>query len=73
LLVTEINEGKDPVLLAWKGKPKAFTQAYQAQFTAYAQGAYPFNTPLGVDQDPLNWWEAYRGTPNGGILAVKSS
>jgi hypothetical protein len=73
LLVTEINEGNNLVLLAWKGKPKAFIQAYQAQFMAYAQGAYPFNTPLGVDQDPLNWWEVYQGMPNGGILVVKSS
>jgi hypothetical protein len=72
LLVTEINEGKDLVLLVWKGKLKAFTQAYQAQFTAYAQDAYPFNTPLRVDQDPLNWWKVHQGTPNGGILVVKS-
>lgn len=48
----------------------AFTKAYQAQFTAYAQGAYLFNTPLGEDQDPLNWWQVYEKTPNGGILAV---
>jgi hypothetical protein len=42
-------------------------------FMAYAEGAYLFNALLAVDQDPLNWWEAYRGTPNGGILAVGSS
>ena len=70
LAIKEINEGVDPVLTACKGKVKAFMQTYQAQFTAFAQGAYPFNMLLGVDQDLLNWWEAYQVTPNGGILVV---
>jgi hypothetical protein len=70
LLVDEINHGEDRTLIAWKDRPAAFTRAYQAQFTAYAQGAYPFNTPLGKEQDPLNWWQAYEGTTNAGILAV---
>ncbi|KAG5635387.1 hypothetical protein H0H81_011463, partial [Sphagnurus paluster] len=57
-------------LAQWKEKPKSFTRAYQAQFTAYAQGAYPFTTPLGPGQSPMQWWEAYVGTENAGILAA---
>jgi hypothetical protein len=70
LLVAEINHGSDSFLNQWEEKPKAFTAAYQAQFTAYAQGAYPFTTPLGLGQSPLEWWQSYEETPNGGILAV---
>lgn len=70
LLVIEINHGVNPFLTKWRKRPQAFTKAYQAQFTAYAQGTYPFNTPMGQGQDPLNWWGALEGSPNGGILAV---
>lgn len=70
LLVTEINSGSDPFLNGWKNRPQAFNKLYQAQFTAYAQGSYPFTTPLSLNQSPLEWWSAYEGTDNGGLLAV---
>ncbi|KAG5648450.1 hypothetical protein H0H81_007052, partial [Sphagnurus paluster] len=70
LLVDEIYHGSDQHLAQWKEKPKSFTRAYQAQFTAYAQGAYPFTTLLGPGQSPMQWWEAYVGTENAGILAA---
>lgn len=70
MLAAEVNHGANPFLIAWKGRPAAFTKAFQAQFTAYAQGAYPFMTPVGQDEDPRNWWLAFEGTTNGGILAV---
>ena len=54
MLAVEVNHGANPFLIAWKGQPAAFTKAFQAQFTAYTQGAYPFMTPLGQDEDPLD-------------------
>lgn len=74
LLVTEINEGSNKYLIqTWRGKPQSFAKAYKAQFTAYSQGTYPFMAPLSVGQSPLEWWLAFEGTPNGGILAVSRS
>lgn len=70
LLVIEVNHGADDFLSAWKSRPKTFSQCYQAQFTAYAQGSYPFQTPLSLDQSPLHWWKQYEKTDNAGILAV---
>jgi hypothetical protein len=72
LLIAEMHHGCDPFLAEWKEKPKAFGKAYQTQFIAYAQGAYPFTTPLTVGQSPLQWWMAFEGTDHGGILAVGS-
>lgn len=73
MLAAEVNHGSDVYLTAWKGRPGAFTKVFQAQFVAYAQGSYPFTTPLGQDEDPLAWWLRYEGTANAGILAVCSS
>ncbi|KIM38034.1 hypothetical protein M413DRAFT_76363 [Hebeloma cylindrosporum] len=70
LLIAEIHHGCDPFLAEWKEKPKAFGKAYQTQFIAYAQGAYPFTTPLMVGQSPLEWWMAFEGTEHAGILAA---
>ncbi|KAG6903885.1 hypothetical protein DXG01_014170, partial [Tephrocybe rancida] len=41
-----------------------------AQFTAYAQRSYPFNTPIVDGQDPLNWWLALVDVPNAEILVT---
>ena len=62
----------DPFLAEWKDKPNAFGKAYQMQFTAYAQGAYPFTTPLTAGQTPLQWWMTFERTEHGGILVVSS-
>ena len=59
LLVTEMSHGCDTFLAEWKEKPKAFGKAYQTQFIAYPQGAYPFTTPLTAGQTPLQWWMAF--------------
>lgn len=71
LLVVEVNHGVDPFLVGWKNRPELFTKVYKAQFTAYAQGIQPFSVPLGLNQNPLNWWKALEGSPSGGILAVR--
>ena len=71
LLVAEINHGSDPYLACWKNKAQSFTKQYQAQFTTYAQGAFPFMIPLSINQSPLGWWQGYEGSVNGGILAVR--
>lgn len=71
LAIAEINSGINPALTVWKGRTTAFTRAYQAQFTAYTQGVYPFNAPMGVDENPLSWWEALEGSANAGIIAVR--
>ncbi|KAJ3510647.1 hypothetical protein NLJ89_g4557 [Agrocybe chaxingu] len=70
LLAIEIQKGTDPFLTAWKDKARQFDVAFRAQFTAYAQGAYPFTTPLHFGENPYNWWQAFVGTSNGGILAA---
>ncbi|KAF9526166.1 hypothetical protein CPB83DRAFT_770862 [Crepidotus variabilis] len=70
LLVIEIENGSDTFLSQWKDKPAAFAKAYQSQFTAYAQGMFPFNLPLGAGQPPLEWWQSFEATPDGGILAA---
>ena len=71
LLVAEINHGSDPYLARWKNKAQSFTKQYQAQFTAYAQGPFPFTIPLSINQSPLEWWRGYEGSDHGGILAVR--
>jgi len=73
LLVAEVNHGVDPFLVGWKNRPELFTKVYKAQFTAYAQGVQPFSVPLGLNQNPLDWWKALEGSPSGGILAVSSA
>ncbi|KAF4617260.1 hypothetical protein D9613_005661 [Agrocybe pediades] len=70
LLVNEFEHGFDAHLAQFKNKASALIKAYQAQFTAYAQGTYPFNVPLGPGQTPLQWWAAFENTANGGILAA---
>ena len=77
LLVTEMSHGCDTFLAKWKEKPKAFAvweglpnAAYRLRSIAYAQGAYPFMTPLTAGQILLQWWMAFEGTEHGGILAV---
>jgi len=70
LLITEIGHGGDPYLATWKNRPTMFNKAYQAQFTAYAQGTYPFAVPLGPNQSPVDWWRAFENSDQGGILAV---
>ncbi|KAJ7478934.1 hypothetical protein FB451DRAFT_1338656 [Mycena latifolia] len=67
--VLEVEHGIDPVLTAYKKKKTAFTTKFKAQFTAYAQGAFPFNTPLGKDH-PITWWRALEGSEHGGIIAM---
>ncbi|KAJ7458998.1 ribonuclease H-like domain-containing protein [Mycena latifolia] len=67
--VLEVEHGIDPVLTAYKKKKTAFTTKFKAQFTAYAQGAFPFNTPLGKDH-PITWWRALEGSEHGGIIAA---
>ncbi|KAJ7629632.1 hypothetical protein DFH06DRAFT_1338051 [Mycena polygramma] len=66
--VTEVEHGIDPVLVAFRTKRKTFTEQFKLQWTAYAQGAYPFNTPLG-DEPPMKWWERLEGSEHGGIIA----
>ncbi|SRR6266498_4336548 len=70
ILVQEILHGTDTFLLQWRNKPNDFTKKFQSQFTAYAQGAYPFTTPLAFGENPLEWWRALLETENGGIVAV---
>jgi hypothetical protein len=72
LLVAEINHGSDPYLARWKNQAQSFTKLYQAQFTAYAQGAFPFTIPLSINQSPLEWWRGYEESDHGGILAVRT-
>ncbi|KAJ7818920.1 ribonuclease H-like domain-containing protein [Mycena leptocephala] len=64
----EVEHGIDPILVAFKRKNKRFVKQFKEQFTAYAQGAFPFNTPLGKMR-PLDWWRKHEGSENGGILA----
>jgi len=73
LLVQEVLHGSDPFLLQWQNKPNDFAKKFQSQFTAYAQGAYPFTTPLAFGENPLEWWKALLDTENGGIVAVRQS
>jgi hypothetical protein len=67
--MVEVENGIDPVLVAFKRKKSALAKKFQSQFTAYAQGAFPFNTPLGNTR-PLKWWQALEGSEHGGIVAV---
>ncbi|KAJ7915205.1 ribonuclease H-like domain-containing protein [Mycena leptocephala] len=64
----EVKHGIDPILVAFKKKNKRFVKQFKEQFTAYAQGAFPYNTPLGKMR-PLDWWRKHEGSENGGILA----
>lgn len=43
---------------------------FKTQFTAWAQGTYPFSIGLGPGQSPLDYWRTYKGTADGGVLAV---
>ena len=70
ILVQEVESGVDPVLIAFRKRKALFSANFKQQFTAYAQGAYPFNVPVGPGQTPLEWWKAFVGTENAGIIAV---
>ncbi|KAJ7077040.1 hypothetical protein C8R44DRAFT_896418 [Mycena epipterygia] len=67
--VLEVEHGIDPVLVAYKKKGRSFSAKFKAQFTAFAQSAFPFNTPLG-NQHPIIWWRALEGSEHGGIIAA---
>jgi len=73
LLVQEVLHGSDRFLLQWRNKANDFSKRFQLQFIAYAQGAYPFTTPLAFGENPLEWWKALLDTENGGIIAVSMS
>ena len=62
LLIAEINHGSNPYLAHWKNKAQSLTKQYQAQFTAYAQGAFPLKIPLSYNQSSLKWWRGYEGS-----------
>lgn len=70
LLVNQVKHGVDPFLIAYKKWKNLFSNTFQQQFTAYAQGAYLFNVPLGPGQTPLEWWRAFIGMVNTGIIVV---
>lgn len=71
LIVTEVKHGRNEFLKTFRNRPVSLAEQYKAQFTAYSQSSYPFATPLGEGQSPLEWWRAFEGTANGGILAVR--
>ncbi|KAF7350324.1 hypothetical protein MVEN_01336900 [Mycena venus] len=66
--ITEVEHGADPVLVAFKKKKRVFADKFKSQFTAYAQGAFPFNTPI-ADRHPIHWWKVLEGSEHGGIVA----
>ena len=70
MLVQEVEYGVDPLLIAFRKRKALFSASFKQQFTAYAQGAYPFNVPVGPGQTPIEWWRAFVGTENAGIIAV---
>lgn len=72
ILVQEVEYGVDPFLVAFRKRKALFSASFKQQFTAYAQGAYPFNVPVGPGQTPLEWWKAFVGTENAGIIAVSN-
>jgi hypothetical protein len=43
----EVEHGAEPHLILFKKKTGTFAKKFKEQFTAYAQGAFPVNTPLG--------------------------
>ncbi|KAJ7033550.1 ribonuclease H-like domain-containing protein [Mycena alexandri] len=65
--ITEIDHGVDPVLISFKRKKKAFADKFKSQFTGYAQGAFPFNIPIG-NMRPIDWWRTLEGSEHGGII-----
>lgn len=72
LLAIEVKLGFNKHIAKYKGKGGLLTKIYQAQFTAYAQGIFPFSIPLGLGQTPLQWWKVLENSDNGGVLAVRS-
>ncbi|KAJ7434270.1 ribonuclease H-like domain-containing protein [Mycena galericulata] len=66
--VIEVEHGIDPTLIAFQKKKKTFSEQFKLQFLSYAQGSFPFNTPLG-GMRPIDWWRALEGSPHGGIVA----
>ncbi|KAJ6542163.1 ribonuclease H-like domain-containing protein [Mycena vulgaris] len=65
----EVENGIDPVLILYKTKKRTFSNKFKTQFVAYAQGAFPFNTPIG-NMQPITWWRALEGSEHGGIIAA---
>ncbi|KAJ7041752.1 ribonuclease H-like domain-containing protein [Mycena alexandri] len=70
--VVEIEHGVDPVLIAFKKKKTSFVKNFKSQFTAYGQGVFPFNTPLGT-MHPRMWWRTLEASEHGGIIALYSA
>ncbi|KAJ7758880.1 ribonuclease H-like domain-containing protein [Mycena maculata] len=65
--VIEIEHGIDPTLMAYRKKKTAFSGKFKQQFAAYAQGEFPFNSPLG-SMRPIDWWCALERSEHGGII-----
>ena len=70
LLAAEVKLGANKHIAKFKGKGSLLTKTYQAQFVAYTQGIFPFSTPLGLSQTPLQWWKVFENSDNAGVLAV---
>ncbi|TEB22252.1 hypothetical protein FA13DRAFT_1799116 [Coprinellus micaceus] len=70
LLVNEITHGSNSFLQQFTSKPAALTKMFKTQFTAWAQGTYPFSIGLGPGQSPRDYWRTYEGTADGGVLAA---
>lgn len=73
LLINEIKHGDDPFLRKFTSRPTALTNTFKMQFTAWAQGSYPFAIGLGPGQTPLQYWRVYEGSEDAGVLAVSRS
>ncbi len=69
----EVKLGANKHIARFKGKGGLLTKTYQSQFIAFAQGIFPFSTPLGLSQTPLQWWKVFENSDHGGVLAVRFS
>ncbi|KAH6909669.1 ribonuclease H-like domain-containing protein [Coprinopsis sp. MPI-PUGE-AT-0042] len=70
LLVIAVTHDVDPYLRQWKGRSAALVKGFQEQFTAFAQGMFPFAITLGPGQTVRQYWQAHKATEHGGILAA---
>jgi hypothetical protein len=63
-------QSRSSLLKGFKITEGSVFASFKQQFTAHAQGAYPFNVPVGPGQTPLEWWRTFVGTENAGFIAV---
>jgi hypothetical protein len=61
-------EHKDQPIMGLSAKEAV--EQLNRQIRSYAQGLYPFDQPIGDNEEPEDWWRSLLPSPHANVLAV---